>query len=201
MSPFVLFPRMSRMPFLVRLRVPKHPEFEFAFRLEPIVQLTARLFAASEIDFVCATSDFLVTPPGVSTVCRRRGALRRSHDVQVRVRHTRPHDVCAGTPVSIRKSRGLWIEWPHDHQCGPMAFARFDQLSFHLQPIFHVPSVRAGAFRNLRRAHGVFQSVSSARAVSCQRTTLGPLVRDRRHKSRYRYTLGDYRFLDAVVDD
>jgi hypothetical protein len=34
---------------------------EFAFGLEPIFQLTARLLAALEIDFVCATSDFLVT--------------------------------------------------------------------------------------------------------------------------------------------
>ena len=52
---------MSRIPFLARLRAPKHPTFEFAFGLEPIVQLTAWLFAAFEVDFVCATSDFLVT--------------------------------------------------------------------------------------------------------------------------------------------
>src|SRR6266702_8940332 len=36
-------PRMSRIRFLARLRVPKHPRFEFAFGLEPIVQLTAWL--------------------------------------------------------------------------------------------------------------------------------------------------------------
>jgi len=36
-------PRMSRIRFLARLRVPKHPTFEFAFGLEPIVQLTAWL--------------------------------------------------------------------------------------------------------------------------------------------------------------
>jgi hypothetical protein len=48
-------------PFLARLRKPKHPAFKFAFGLEPIVQLTAWLFAAFEIDFVCATSDFLFT--------------------------------------------------------------------------------------------------------------------------------------------
>lgn len=34
---------------------------EFAFGLEPIVQLTAFLLAAFERDFVCAASDFLVT--------------------------------------------------------------------------------------------------------------------------------------------
>jgi hypothetical protein len=48
-------------PFLARLREPKHPAFEFTFGLEPIVQLAAWLFAASEIDFVCAASDFLFT--------------------------------------------------------------------------------------------------------------------------------------------
>ena len=53
--------RMSRIPFLARLRAPKHSAFEFAFRLEPIVQVKAWLFAAFEINFVCATSDFLVT--------------------------------------------------------------------------------------------------------------------------------------------
>jgi hypothetical protein len=42
---------------LARLSAAKHAAFEF--RLEPIVQLTAWLFAAFEIDFVCATSDFL----------------------------------------------------------------------------------------------------------------------------------------------
>ncbi len=61
MLPFFFDPRMSRIPFLARLRAPKHPAFEFALRLEPIVQLTAWLFAAFEVDFVCATSDFLVT--------------------------------------------------------------------------------------------------------------------------------------------
>jgi hypothetical protein len=54
---------MSRIPLLARLRAAKHPAFafEFAFRLEPIVQLTAWLFAAFEINFVCATPDFLIT--------------------------------------------------------------------------------------------------------------------------------------------
>jgi hypothetical protein len=61
MSPFVLYARMSRIRFLARLRAPKHSAFEFALGLEPIVQLTAWLFAAFEVDFVCATSDFLVT--------------------------------------------------------------------------------------------------------------------------------------------
>jgi len=61
MSLFVRYPRMSRISFLARLRAAKYPAFEFAFRLEPIVQITAWLFAAFEVDFVCATSDFLVT--------------------------------------------------------------------------------------------------------------------------------------------
>ena len=46
---------------LARLRAAKHAALEFAFGLEPIVQITAWLFAAFEIDFVCATSDFLIT--------------------------------------------------------------------------------------------------------------------------------------------
>jgi hypothetical protein len=58
MLPFVLYPRI---PVLTRLRAPKHPAFEFTFGLEPIVQFTAVLFAAFQIDFVCATSYFLVT--------------------------------------------------------------------------------------------------------------------------------------------
>jgi hypothetical protein len=61
-SPFVLYPRMPRILFLTLLRTAKHPAFEFSFGLEPIVQLSARLFAAFEIDLVCATSDFFVTP-------------------------------------------------------------------------------------------------------------------------------------------
>src|SRR5712664_1960818 len=51
-----------QIPFLARLRAAKHAAFEFTFGLEPIVQLTAWLFAAFEIDFVCATPDFLVAP-------------------------------------------------------------------------------------------------------------------------------------------
>src|SRR5229473_3292123 len=47
-------------PFLTRLLAPKSTEFEFAFGLEPVVQMTAWLFAAFKIDLVCATSDFLV---------------------------------------------------------------------------------------------------------------------------------------------
>jgi hypothetical protein len=46
---------------LPALRVQEHPSFEFAFCLEPIVQLTAWLFAAFAIDFACAMSDFLIT--------------------------------------------------------------------------------------------------------------------------------------------
>src|SRR5258706_2737289 len=49
------------IPCLARLLAPQHAAFEFALGLEPIVQLSARFFAAFKIDFVCATSDFLVT--------------------------------------------------------------------------------------------------------------------------------------------
>jgi hypothetical protein len=48
-----------QISFLACLR--NYHTFEFAFGLEPIVLLTAWLFAAFEIDFVCATSDVLVT--------------------------------------------------------------------------------------------------------------------------------------------
>ena len=58
-----LYPRMLRIPLLARLRARECPAFEFAFGLEPIVQITAWLFAAFEIDLVCATSDVLVTLP------------------------------------------------------------------------------------------------------------------------------------------
>ncbi len=61
LPPFVLYPRMSRIPLLARLRARECPALEFAFGLEPIVQITAWLFAAFEIDFVGATSDFFVT--------------------------------------------------------------------------------------------------------------------------------------------
>ena len=37
------------------MRAPKHSRFEFAFRLEPIVQVKSRLLSA----FAQATSDFL----------------------------------------------------------------------------------------------------------------------------------------------
>jgi hypothetical protein len=50
-----------RIDSSARLRAAKDPAFEFAFRLEPIVQIAAWLLAAFEVDFVCATSDFLVT--------------------------------------------------------------------------------------------------------------------------------------------
>lgn len=45
--------------FLARLS--KLQKFQFVLGLEPIVQLTAWLFDAFEIDFVCATSNFLFT--------------------------------------------------------------------------------------------------------------------------------------------
>jgi hypothetical protein len=43
------------------LHAPKSRAFEFALGLEPIVQFSAGLLAALKIDFICATSDFLVT--------------------------------------------------------------------------------------------------------------------------------------------
>jgi hypothetical protein len=55
----VLLNALWQISLLARLR--KHHAFEFAFGLEPIVQLSAWLSAAFEIDFVCATSDVLVT--------------------------------------------------------------------------------------------------------------------------------------------
>jgi hypothetical protein len=51
---------MPRIRFLARLRARKRPTSEFAFCLEPIVQVTAWLFAACEIDFVCATPNVRV---------------------------------------------------------------------------------------------------------------------------------------------
>ncbi len=64
MAPFVLYLRirgMSWIPLLARLRARECPALEFAFSLEPVVQITAWLFAAFEIDRVGATSDFFVT--------------------------------------------------------------------------------------------------------------------------------------------
>jgi len=58
MSSFVPYAAMSRTVAIPRARA-EALTFEFAFRLEPIVQVTARLFSAFEIDFVGATSDFL----------------------------------------------------------------------------------------------------------------------------------------------
>ena len=46
---------------LAGLRAAKHAAFEFAFGLEPIVHIMAWLFAAFEIDFVGAKSDFFIT--------------------------------------------------------------------------------------------------------------------------------------------
>ncbi len=53
---------MSRIPLLARLRARECPAFEFAFGLEPIVPITAWLFAEFEMDFEGATSDFVVAP-------------------------------------------------------------------------------------------------------------------------------------------
>jgi len=50
-----------RILLLTRLLEPNHPAFEFAFGLEPIVELTAGLSVARKVDFIGATSDFLVT--------------------------------------------------------------------------------------------------------------------------------------------
>jgi hypothetical protein len=49
--------RIPWISVLARLRAPKLPAFEFAFRLDPIIQLMACFFAALEIDFVGATSE------------------------------------------------------------------------------------------------------------------------------------------------
>jgi hypothetical protein len=57
-APFVLYPRMSRMLFLNRLFATEVPALQFAFGLEPILQIAARLFATFQINFVCAASDF-----------------------------------------------------------------------------------------------------------------------------------------------
>lgn len=61
MPPFVIDLRLWRVALLSRLRARKRPAFDFAFGLEPIVHVTAWLFAAFEIDFVGATSDSLIT--------------------------------------------------------------------------------------------------------------------------------------------
>ncbi len=52
---------MSRIAYLARVRARESPTLEFAFGLEPIVQIAAWLSAAFEINFVGATSDFFVT--------------------------------------------------------------------------------------------------------------------------------------------
>ena len=46
---------------LARLPAPKHPAFEFAFHWEPILQITAWLWALFKTDFVCTQSDFVIT--------------------------------------------------------------------------------------------------------------------------------------------
>jgi hypothetical protein len=60
-SALILQTRVSRISCLARLSAAKQAAFEFVFRLEPIVHVKAWLFAAFEIDFICATSDFLGT--------------------------------------------------------------------------------------------------------------------------------------------
>jgi len=52
---------MSRIAYLARVRARESPALEFFFGLEPIVQIAPWFSAAFEIDFVGATSDFLVT--------------------------------------------------------------------------------------------------------------------------------------------
>src|SRR4029077_5373335 len=47
--------------FLAHLRAGERFTFKFAFGLEPIVQLTGRLFTPFEMNFLCAKSNFLVT--------------------------------------------------------------------------------------------------------------------------------------------
>src|SRR5260370_39662871 len=55
--------RRWRGLLLSRVRAPKHSTFEFAFRLEPIVQVTARLFSAFEIDFEARRKSRLLRGP------------------------------------------------------------------------------------------------------------------------------------------
>jgi hypothetical protein len=52
--------RRAGILYLAGLGARKCPAFEFAFGLEPIVEITAWLLAAFEIEFVGAKSDFLV---------------------------------------------------------------------------------------------------------------------------------------------
>ena len=60
-SALILQTRVLRISCLARLSAAKQAAFQFVFRLEPIVHVKAWLFAAFEIDFVYATSDFLGT--------------------------------------------------------------------------------------------------------------------------------------------
>jgi hypothetical protein len=52
--------RRAGIFYLARLGARKRSALEFAFGLEPIVQITAWLLAAFEIDFVGAKSDCLL---------------------------------------------------------------------------------------------------------------------------------------------
>jgi len=53
--------RGDRKFFLARLCAGEQATLKFAFGLEPIFQIAAWLLAAFEIEFVGATSDFLLT--------------------------------------------------------------------------------------------------------------------------------------------
>jgi hypothetical protein len=52
--------RSDRVPFLYPQLAPEFPALQFTFGLEPVIQIAARLYAAFEVNFVCASSDFLL---------------------------------------------------------------------------------------------------------------------------------------------
>src|SRR5260370_31368545 len=97
-------------PFLTRLLAPKSTEFEFAFGLEPVVQMTAWLFAAFKIYLVCATSDFLVAPSSRPEPLRSRPGLLRLlcfHFALVSTTWSSPSSLCAFsvTPQAVHFER------------------------------------------------------------------------------------------------
>jgi hypothetical protein len=64
----------NRIAFLARLLPRKLPVLKFAFGFEPIVQFTVGMFPVFKIDFICTTSNFLVTRQALylNLKCRRR---------------------------------------------------------------------------------------------------------------------------------
>src|SRR6266481_2132422 len=104
--------------YRARLNTRKFTALEFAFGLKPIVQIMVWLFAAFEIDFVCATSDVLVTRqvpyPGRWLVRLRRGGLWLCTFISLRSRwHTHLSRLCDWIVVD---RRSVFV-----HPCGPVA--------------------------------------------------------------------------------